>query len=226
MKNIYIFGNWKSNIGVADSIEWMKKFSAIQPQGVENAATVVVCAPFTDLYPLHQVVIEHSLKLSLGAQDVSPFSEGAYTGEESGKMLKELVDWVIVGHSERRKYMHEDDTELAAEVKQAKAAGLKVVYCVSDETMAIPEGVDVIGYEPLWAIGTGKTDSPENANSVIQKLKDKSHVALAVYGGSITADNVHAFVQQSAIDGVLVGGASLDPEKFETLIKKATEQTA
>jgi triosephosphate isomerase (TIM) len=106
-------------------------------------------------------------------------------------------------------------------VKQAKDNGLKVIYCVPDDQTKVAPGVDVIGYEPLWAIGTGKTDSPENANQVIANIKKASGVTQAVYGGSVTAENVAAFMAQPEIDGALVGGASLDPQKFFNLITKA-----
>jgi triosephosphate isomerase (TIM) len=223
MKNIIIVGNWKSNKTVSEAEAW---FNAFEPKYLPMAdamsnTTVILSVPFTDLYLLHKKIGEVGLPVKLGAQDVSPFSEGAFTGEESGRMIKELADWVIIGHSERRKLLHEDDTELFKEVEEAKKAGLKVIYCVSDVSMSIPEGVDIIGYEPVWAIGTGKTDTPENANEVIGQMKEKSHVAQAVYGGSVTPDNVGLFVAQSHIDGALIGGASLDPVKFFDLIQRA-----
>jgi triosephosphate isomerase (TIM) len=224
MKHLIIAGNWKSNKTAVEADEWFKKFAPhiITFRQSHPDVVPIVCAPFSDLFLLKRVKDEFSIPVDLGAQDVSPFPEGAYTGEVSARMLKDMVEWVIIGHSERRKLLHEADEELINETKQAKASGLKVIYCVSDDQMAVADGADVIGYEPLWAIGTGKTDSPENANQVIANIKSRSHVAQAVYGGSITADNVASFVAQPNIDGVLVGGASLDPEKFYTLIEKAS----
>ena len=228
MKQLIIAGNWKSNKTVSEAGVWMKAFAPhiLSIKDTLRESIPLVCAPFLDLNVMSSVKKELSLPVEIGAQDVSPFPEGAYTGEVSARMIKELCSWVIIGHSERRKLLGEKEDELFNEAKQAKAAGLKVIYCVSDELMAIPPDVDVIGYEPTWAIGTGKTDTPENANKTVQKFKDKTGIRLAVYGGSITADNVTDFVRQPAIDGVLVGGASLDPEKFFTLIVNALKVNA
>jgi triosephosphate isomerase (TIM) len=224
MKQLIIAGNWKSNKTVSEAGAWITQFAPhiLSVKDSLKEVTPLVCAPYSDLYLMHSLVKEMSLPVALGAQDVSPFPEGAYTGEVSARMLKDMCEWVIIGHSERRKLLGEKEDELFGEVKQAKAAGLKVIYCVSDELMAIPPEVDVIGYEPTWAIGTGKTDTPENANATLTKFKAKTGIHLAVYGGSITADNVAEFVKQPAIDGALVGGASLDPEKFLKLIVNAS----
>ena len=113
------------------------------------------------------------------------------------------------------------NNRLALAVEKAKAAGLRIIYCVQDDSTAVPKGVDVIAYEPVWAIGTGKTDTPENANSVVSSIKVKTGATTVIYGGSITADNVALFTAQPAIDGVLPGGASLDPLKYARLITQA-----
>jgi len=186
---------------------------------------IILLAPYTQLYPLKQIISQLSVPLELGAQSVSPYPEGAYTGQISAGMLKELVNWVIVGHSERRKFFHETDTDLAEVTKQAKAAGLSVIYCVSDDIQPVPPGVDVAAYEPVWAIGTGKTDTPENADGVIRSIKTKTGIVKAIYGGSVVPDNVLTFVNQPDIDGVLPGGASLDPEKFYSLIINAVTRS-
>lgn len=182
---------------------------------------VVLCVPFTLLYTLKEAITADHIPLALGAENVSPFAEGAETGEESARMVKDLADWVIIGHSERRKDFGETDEVLARKVEQARAAGLKIIYCVPDDATTVPKGVDVVAYEPVWAIGTGKTDTPENANTVVAAIKAKSGVKTVIYGGSVTAENVQSFISQPAIDGVLPGGASLDPQKFAALITAA-----
>ena len=212
MKPLFIAGNWKSNKTLAEANEWLGKFNKTG----ENI-TVVLCVPFT----LLSIVASKSPSFSLGAQDVSPFAEGAYTGEVSARQIKEFADWVIIGHSERRKHFGETDELLQQKVTQAKTAGLKIIYCVPDEQTIVPPGVDVVAYEPVWAIGTGKTDTPENANAVITAIKAKTQVPTVIYGGSVTQENVGSFVAQSAIDGVLPGGASLDPVAFSALIANA-----
>jgi triosephosphate isomerase len=222
MKHLFIAGNWKSNKTTTEAIEWLQKFKIQNSKFKMEYVTVVVCIPFTILSIFRYHIQQLKLPIQLGAQDVSPYPDGAYTGAVSARQLKELCDWVIIGHSERRKYFRETDIVLAQKVDQAKDAGLKIIYCVPDENVIVPQGVDVIAYEPIWAIGTGKTDTPENASTVIETIKKKTGVTSVIYGGSVTPENVASFVTQPAIDGVLSGGASLDPEKFYRLIESAS----
>lgn len=210
MKKLFIAGNWKSHKTVQEAQDWMGQINI-----PKSDATIVICVPFTLLSSVK------SSHFTLAAQDVSPFSEGAYTGEVSARQVKEFADWVIVGHSERRKYFGETDEILTRKVEMAKGANLKVIYCVPDDMTFIPANVDVVAYEPVWAIGTGKTDSPDNANSVVRKIKSKTNITTCIYGGSVTPQNVKSFVSTETIDGVLPGGASLDANMFSELIKEA-----
>ncbi len=221
MKHLFIAGNWKSKKTTEEARVWHDAFASLMKGVSIEGATVVVCPPYTALPGLHWLLKTSGLSVALGAQDVSGFGEGAYTGEVTAAMVKEVADWVLIGHSERRKYFGETDEQLQKKVEQANAAGVKVIYCVQDDTTIVPSGVDVVAYEPVWAIGTGKTDSPENANAVVTSIKSKTGVATVLYGGSVVAENVASFVSQSAIDGVLPGGASLDPQKFASLITNA-----
>lgn len=213
MKKIFIAGNWKSNKTIAEAKEWLARFT-VHGSRFANI-TVVICAPFTVLSAMREA------PFALGAQNVSMYDEGAYTGEITARMIKEVADWVIIGHSERRKYFGETDAMLAQKVERAKHAGLKIIYCVPDDKTAIAPGVDVVAYEPMWAIGTGKIDTPENANNVCATIKQKAGIKTVIYGGSVTAENVAAFVTKPSIDGILAGGASLNPTKFVTLIQSA-----
>lgn len=215
MKHVFVAGNWKSNKTILEAKLWIEQFKA-------PSLSSVLCVPFTLLSFLHDEIRSRKLPIQLGAQDVSPYPDGAYTGAVSARQLKELCEWVIIGHSERRKYFGETDAVLAQKVDQAKDAGLKIIYCVQDEKTAVPDGVDVVAYEPIWAIGTGKTDVPENANAVTGAIKKRTRVETVIYGGSVTAENVGSFVKERDIDGVLPGGASLDPEKFYRLIEAAS----
>ncbi|MCX6794083.1 MAG: triose-phosphate isomerase [Candidatus Gottesmanbacteria bacterium] len=217
MKPLVIAGNWKSNKTTAEALRWLQDFKS-HIALIPSYITVVLCVPFTLLYTVKEVIKADSLPLVLGAQNVSPFAEGAETGEESARMVRDLADWVIIGHSERRKNFGETDGILAQKIEQAKNAGLKIIYCVPDDRTGIPKGVDVVAYEPVCAIGTGESDTPGNANSVIANIKAKSQVSTVIYGGSVTATNVASFVTQPAIDGVLPGRTSLDPETFAALI--------
>ena len=223
MKKLFIAGNWKSNKTNAESQSWASNFSSkIQDiAGAMQTVPVVVAAPFTSLSVLKYAIGSMKLPVLLGAQNVSKFDEGAYTGEVTASMVKEVADWVIIGHSERRKYFNETDEDLKVKVQKAQAAGLKVIFCVPDDKTPVPSTADVVAYEPVWAIGTGKTDSPENANTVVSSIKQKTGATTVLYGGSVTGENVATFVTQPAIDGVLPGGASLDPEKFSKLIHAA-----
>lgn len=220
MKPLLIAGNWKSNKTTAEALRWLQDFKnhiAVIPSHI----TVVLCVPFTLLYTAKEAIKAGSLPLTLGAESVSPFAEGAETGEESARMVRDLADWVIIGHSERRKNFGETDEILRQKVEQAKSAGLKIIYCVPDDSTVIPKGADVVAYEPVGAIGTGESDTPENAASVIAHIKAKSQVPTVLYGGSVTSSNVASFVTQPAIDGVLTGRTSLDPETFAALIGNA-----
>lgn len=221
MKHIFIAGNWKSNKTISESKAWFELFTLTSASMSFENMTVVVCAPFTSLPVLSGLLTTNPIAISLAAQDVSGFDAGAYTGEVTAKMVKEVASWVIIGHSERRKYFGETDLQLQKKVEQANAAGLKVIYCVQDDTTPVPTGVSVVAYEPVWAIGTGKTDTPENANAVVSAIKTKTGVPLVIYGGSVVADNVASFVSQPFIDGVLPGGASLDAVKYAALLQSA-----
>lgn len=216
---IYIIGNWKSNKNRQDVENWFTQL--VSENVLDNKLPnkeVVVCPSFIHLELAKWLIEKNKLSLKLGAQDVSPFSTGAYTGEVSASMLKNYAEYTLIGHSERRKYFKEDDDMLSQKVQMAKDEGLKVIYCVPDDTTIVPNGVDIVAYEPIWAIGTGKTDSPQNANALIGHLKQKYPSCVYIYGGSVTADNIVSFVSQDYIDGVLPGGASLDPIKFSKMI--------
>ena len=213
MKKLLLAGNWKSNKTIEEAREWLRQFITNSP--------IVLCAPFTALSTLKQEIQKRQLPISLGAQNVSKFDDGPVTGEISARMIRELADWVIIGHSSRRSNFNESDEDLAIKVDKAKAAGLQIIFCVPDANTSVPPSADVVAYEPVWAIGTGKTDTPENADEVCEKLKEKVGNAMVIYGGSVTDKNVRSFVEKPNIDGVLPGAASLDPKTFARLITSA-----
>ena len=223
MKQIMVAGNWKSNKTVEEGKKWIEEFRVLSSKfKVTENVKIILCVPFTLLFPLKELITTYKLPLELGAQDVSPYGEGAYTGEVNGKQIKELAEWVIIGHSERRQHFGETDTVLREKVNQAKISQLKIIYCVPDAKTMVPKTVDIVAYEPVWAIGTGKTDTPENANAITETIKNQTNVTDVIYGGSIKPDNVSSFVSQPAIDGVLPGGASLSAASFSQLIVHAT----
>lgn len=182
---------------------------------------VVICPPFTLLALFHSYLLEHDSTFKIGAQDVSPFPKGAYTGAVAAEQLKELASYVIIGHSERRKYFHEDEQVLQNKVDMALGAGLIPLFCVQDAQTPIPRGVKIIAYEPVFAIGSGNPDSPENAEQVAAELSAVSQERVILYGGSVTEKNVASFTAMEHVSGVLVGSASLDSSRFTDIIQHA-----
>ncbi|HXE50530.1 MAG TPA: triose-phosphate isomerase [Ramlibacter sp.] len=246
MKRKLIAGNWKMNGGAAANEALVR--ALIEGMG-EAACTAAVCVPAPYLAQVN--ALRAGSRLELGAQDVSEHVQGAYTGEVSAAMLKEFgVRYVIVGHSERRQYHAETDAVVADKTKAALAAGITPIVCVG-ETLAQREAgrtVDivkrqmaavihtnghciseiVVAYEPVWAIGTGRTATPEQAQQVHAVLRAQLKAATEhadrvkiLYGGSMTAANAGALLTQPDIDGGLVGGASLKAPDFLQIIAAA-----
>lgn len=221
MKKLFIIANWKSNKTTEEANEWLQKLANGGLEKDENKVAIV-CAPFTLLPLLKSYSDEVTLPVSFGSEDVSPFDEGAYTGEVSADEVKEFADYAIIGHSERRNLFKEDDDLLSKKVTMAIKSGLTPIFCIQDENTFIPEGVTLAAYEPVGAIGSGHPDTPENAERVIKAVKEKkSHVKYVLYGGSVTPENIHTFTQSPSIDGALIGGASLDAQKFIQLVQNA-----
>ena len=223
MKPLFIIGNWKSNKTITEANSWLSQASELlQKSPIQENKTVVICVPFTLLSLMSSFIHGHTLPVAVGAQDVSPFPTGAYTGEICAKQVREFATHVIIGHSERRKNFGETNEMLFQKTKQALENGLTPIYLVQTFTDPVPKEVKIVGYEPVGAIGTGHPDSPENANDVAKKiLTNNPQVEYVLYGGSVTADNVLAFTSLEHIHGVIPGGASLTPEGFFELVHNA-----
>jgi len=250
MKQKLIAGNWKMNGSLAANEALVHGIA----QGLQAAlsgqhAHVAVCVPAAYLSQVQQLT--HNSGIDLGAQDVSAHEQGAYTGEISAAMLKDLaVRYAIVGHSERRQYHAEGDELVATKAQRALSAGITPIVCVG-ETLAEREAGKteevvkrqlaavihtnghciseiVVAYEPVWAIGTGKTATPEQAQSVHAVLRAQLQAATPhadrvqiLYGGSMNAANAAQLLSQTDIDGGLIGGAALKPADFLTIIAAA-----
>jgi triosephosphate isomerase len=211
MKKIFIVANWKANMSIREASYWIERIdsSALLSLSVKEAKQdkdkeVIVCPPFTLLTQLHEGISQKKLPIKLGAQDVSPFPKGAYTGEIAAQQLAEFAEYVIVGHSERRRYFHEDDQMLANKVDMLKESDITPIYCVQNPLDIIPNKVNLVAYEPVFAIGSGYPDTPENANNIARQIKESYKVEIVLYGGSVTSKNVNSFTRMAYIDGVLV----------------------
>jgi triosephosphate isomerase len=246
-----IAGNWKMNKTQAEARVLVEDL--LRDVGRIDHAEVVLCPPYTALAVVSELLSAET-NLRLGAQDLSEHTSGAFTGEVSAAMLKDFyVRYVIVGHSERRSHFKEDDAMVNRKTKAALAAEIKPIVCVGEtlpereadkwkkviEThvttalagLSEKELADVIlAYEPVWAIGTGRTASPEQAEEVhqfIRKVMGKLFSNSAaervriLYGGSVKAENAKELMEKPDIDGALVGGASLDARGFTGIIKNA-----
>ncbi|MBS6463423.1 MAG: triose-phosphate isomerase [Firmicutes bacterium] len=244
MRKPIIAGNWKMNKTNAEAEALINE---LKPLVARARAEVVVCVPYTDLTTVGKLI--EGTKIHLGAQNVSWADKGAFTGEISADMLKELgVEYVIIGHSERRQYFGETDESVNKRVKQALAKGLKPIVCVGETLVEreknrtkrvlkkqIVEGLAgiedftdvVIAYEPVWAIGTGKTATKEDANLTIGYIrrvvsqtfgKEISKNLRIQYGGSMNPGNAKELMSMRNVDGGLIGGASLKAEDFAKVV--------
>lgn len=235
--------NWKMYKTVGEALSFMTRFQELL-SGVEFP-DIVICPPYTALDALSKAL--KTTAVALGAQTMAAQKEGAYTGDISPAMLQELqVQYVILGHSERRQYHHESDPEINAKLKAALEYGFTPIVCVGEsleqresgqtdariqgQVEAALSGITigdreklVFAYEPIWAIGTGKVCDADEANRVIGLIRNWIQVTetRVLYGGSMKPDNVTSLMSQPEIDGGLVGGASLDPQSFFQLVQAA-----
>ena len=246
MRRKVIAGNWKMNMLPNETIKFIEEF---EPLVKDTKNEVILCVPYTDLF--YALNFAQNTNIKIGAQNMHYEESGAYTGEVSAKMLKSIgVEYVIIGHSERRQYFNETDETVNKKIKAAFANELKPIVCVGEtleeresgktadiitnQTKLALEGLTdeqvkntIIAYEPIWAIGTGKTATSEDANNSIKEIrkkieeiygKDVAECVIIQYGGSVKSVNAKELFTTSDIDGGLVGGASLKPEEFAKIV--------
>ena len=251
MRKKIIAGNWKMNKTVAESIELVEELQRLHAD--QTAVDVVVCPPYTSLKSVSDIL--SNTQIHVGSQNISAEDSGAYTGEISHEMLKELyVRYVIIGHSERREYFKESDDSINRKVLKALEKKLKPILCVGESLEQRESGITeevvekqirlglrdinpdmysdvVIAYEPVWAIGTGKPATAQQAQDVHYFIRclikemvglDASNVVRIQYGGSMKPSNAEELLSQADIDGGLIGGASLDAVSFGSLIDSAS----
>lgn len=246
MRKKVIAGNWKMNMLQNEALKYIEEFTPL----VKDAdAEVILCVPYVDLW--YVCNFTQGTNIKVGAQNMHFETSGAYTGEVSGEMLKgQGVEYVIIGHSERREYFAETDEIVNKKIKAAFRCGLKPIVCVGEkleereagnteviitkQTELALEGLTneqvantIIAYEPIWAIGTGKTATAEDANESIKAIRRKiseiygnetAESVIIQYGGSVKSTNAKELFSTSDIDGGLVGGASLKPDEFSKIV--------
>lgn len=253
MRRKVIAGNWKMNKNVDESAMLINELKD-RLKDIADGIEVVLCPPITSLGIGSQLL--RASRLKLGAQNMHFEDEGAFTGEVSGRMLKSIgCEYVILGHSERRTYFHESDEIINRKVKKALASGLKPIVCVGEtlderergltevvvtkQVKGVLEGIPledirrlVIAYEPVWAIGTGKTATAQQAQEAQKYIRDLltkmynrdiSEDIRIQYGGSVKPENIVDLISQQDVDGALVGGASLEVKSFAEIVRKASE---
>ena len=246
MRRKVIAGNWKMNMLPNETI---KMIDELAPLVKDTNNEVILCVPYTDLF--YALLTAQETNIKIGAQNMHWEENGAYTGEVSGKMLKSIgVQYVIIGHSERRQYFAETDETVNKKIKAAFANDLKPIVCVGEtleqknqglteeiitnQTKLALEGLTndqvqntIVAYEPIWAIGTGKTATSEDANNSIKAIRNKiaeiygndvAENVIIQYGGSVKSSNAKELFSTSDIDGALVGGASLKAEEFSKIV--------
>ena len=250
-RNAVIAGNWKMNKTPRETVELINE---MKPLVADADCGVVLCVPFVDLTAALEAA--KGSNIAIGAENCHFEASGAYTGEISAPMLKEMgVEYVIIGHSERRQYFGETDETVNLRTKAALANGLKAIVCVGETLTQREQGVTeelvamqtkiallgvtaddlknvIIAYEPVWAIGTGKTATAEQANednavirATLAKLygADVAETVTVQYGGSMNAKNADELLAQPDVDGGLIGGASLKAEDFSIIVKAASK---
>ena len=252
MRKPLMAGNWKMNLNHLEAIAVTQKLSYSLEDRDYDAVVVAVIPPFTDLRSVQTLVDGDRLRLTYGAQDLSSEVSGAFTGDISGSMLKKLgCTYVLVGHSERRTIHSESDELVNRKIKAALSNELIPILCIGEELEIREAGTHlqfvidqlrncvkglhkpdlkkiIIAYEPVWAIGTGRTATPQDAEEVCEGIRKEfskistSEIADAtriLYGGSVKSSNIVEIMRQPNVDGALVGGASLDPEEFARIAK-------
>ncbi len=252
MRKPLIAGNWKMNLNHLEAIAVTQKLSYSLEEKDYDAVDVAIFPPFTDIRSVQTLIDGDRLHLTYGAQDLSPDVSGAFTGDISGMMLNKLgCTYVLVGHSERRTIHNESNTLVASKAKAALINEMIPILCIGEDLAIRESGKQVefvvnqlteslhglhkpdlkkvvFAYEPVWAIGTGKTATPADAQEVCAAIREalksigSEEIAAAariLYGGSVKSANIVDIMRESDVDGVLVGGASLDPEEFARIAK-------
>lgn len=217
-----IVANWKSNKTASEALQFLKEFKeglgAVEFSSIE----IIILPQFLSIPYCFKFIQENNLPISLGVQTVSSFVDGPYTGEVSARFVKEFCSYVLLNHSERKKYAKETDEDLKNKFARAVEIGLTPLVCVQDEGSFFPESAKYVVFEPPSAIstfGTGKAQTREEVESAIATIKGKSD-AKVLYGGSVSPEDIGEYLKIENLSGFLVGAASLESSSFLALLKK------
>jgi triosephosphate isomerase len=252
MRKPLMAGNWKMNLNHLEAIAVAQKLVYSLDDKDYDAVDVAIIPPFTDIRSIQTLIDGDRLRLTYGAQDLSPEASGAFTGDIAGSMLHKLgCTFVLIGHSERRAIHGESDALINRKIKAALANEIIPIFCVGEELAIRESGAHVshvirqvraglegftkpelkkivIAYEPVWAIGTGKVATPEDAQEVCAAIREEiENIGSAeiasnmriLYGGSVKSSNIAEIMKKSDVDGALIGGASLDPAELAKIVK-------
>jgi triosephosphate isomerase len=218
-----LIANWKASINKPNAAEWMTTFlnfidsNTIDTTLQEKDTTVVICPPF----PLISLVAEQCSayeRIKVGSQTVSTMPNGAYTGEVTAELLKDYVNYSIIGHSERRQFFNLNEEEIAKQINESITHNMIPILCVRSQHDAYYDNVNIVAYEPIDAIGSGHN---ANVNDVLEMKKNLglTEKTAFIYGGSVDAENVSSYLQTGEIDGFLIGTASLHADSFIKLVE-------
>ncbi len=252
MRKPLMAGNWKMNLNHLEAIAVVQKLVYSINDKDYDAVDVAVLPPFTDIRSIQTLVDGDRLRLLYGAQDVSPSANGAFTGDISAPMLAKLgCTFVVVGHSERRSVHKEEDGVINKKIKATLAHEMTPIFCVGEDLSVRESGTHVshvirqmraglanlskpelkkivVAYEPIWAIGTGKTATPQDAQEVCSAIRNEmeeigsreiAQDTRILYGGSVKSANIAEIMKEADVDGALIGGASIDPEELAKIVK-------
>ncbi len=214
----YLIGNWKAHKNLREAQLWLDQFLSHDIDALKGSVEVIVCPPFPFIEHFAEQFSDYE-HLHVGAQDISKFGAGSYTGEVSAHTLQDLVDYVLIGHSERRKHFNEEDNIVDQKVQNARGAQIEPIAIVRDQHDTIPPDVTFLAYEPVDHIGTGHAQDIDEILEMKKKLGVDSNMKF-IYGGSSNPQNARDIVQSSEVDGLLPGGSSLDPDTFFSMAER------
>ncbi|GIW63117.1 MAG: triosephosphate isomerase [Patescibacteria group bacterium] len=225
MKEFYIIANWKAKLNLSETASWLNDFKK-QFKQPKNKIKIILAPTATALFYVSKYCKQNSLDIEISSQDVSRFAKGAYTGESPAEIIKDFVNYSIIGHSERRRLFNETTPILSDKLKQCRLNNIRTIYCIENLEDELISEADLIAFEPKSAIGTGNNLEPEKLHQI-----KKTHNQIKkpfLYGGSISLENIEGYFKiKGLVDGFLISSASKDPIKFLSaidLIDKALDK--